>query len=291
MSYTVRNTLIILVLIVIISIGGIYFVSFRMQNDVLAVEKTLKAKEEELKQLRANNLFFSEVENRLENVRKAWHELPKKIYREENTAISFAYFNRLARQRDSMIFYNYSLNATRQIGKMDVNYYTLIGDASFTNLYNFIWKLEHYKPLYSIETLDIKPLSDTDKIERYGLGRIEFALVIRSFKVDQEGLEEQSLAGEFPPVRTSYNPCYPLIQETLPPNDENLLVVDNAILQGFTDNTAFLRDNQGNSWFLKIGDKVYLGSLTRIIPEETSVEFTLNEGGFLRKVVLKLFKD
>ena len=50
-----------------------------------------------------------------------------------------------------------------------------------------------------------------------------------------------------------------------------------------------VRDRKGRFNSLKVGDKVYLGYLTRIDPKRGEAEFTLNKGGIIEKVVLKIF--
>ena len=84
------------------------------------------------------------------------------------------------------------------------------------------------------------------------------------------------------------NPFQALIQKELPPNRNNLLDVDKATLLGLIQSAAYFRDNTGRTRTLRIGDDVYLGKLTSIDPDNGTVEFTLNEGGFLRKVTLHL---
>jgi len=40
-----------------------------------------------------------------------------------------------------------------------------------------------------------------------------------------------------------------------------------------------------------LGDKVWRGSITRVNPAESAVEFTLNEGGIVRKLTKKIMFD
>jgi len=39
---------------------------------------------------------------------------------------------------------------------------------------------------------------------------------------------------------------------------------------------------------LHVGDKVWRGTVTRIVPAESSVEFTVDEGGIILKIVKKI---
>jgi len=80
----------------------------------------------------------------------------------------------------------------------------------------------------------------------------------------------------------SHDPFLPLVKENLPPNTENLLDLNQATLQGLTDESAYLVDAKGNFKVMKVDDKVYLGYLSRIDRVNNQVEFILNKGD-LRK--------
>ena len=60
-----------------------------------------------------------------------------------------------------------------------------------------------------------------------------------------------------------------------------------AIVKKLVDR-AFISDSKGNLNVMKVGDKVYLGYLTRINKAINQVEFTLNKGGFIETVKLNL---
>lgn len=291
MTFALRNTLIILALVIILAGSGMYFVSYKMSSEVEAFENQLDTKNIALEDLQAVNVYFDDIETKLNTLRDSWKIMPKRFFDEENTAVSFAYFNRLARETDSRIFYDFSSNTTQKFDSVTVTSYTLMGDAIFVSLYNFIWKLEHYSQMYIIENLMVKPLLDSNKPFRYGVTRVEFAMTVKSYSINQYKLVEQTDVTSPRLARVSYSPFYPLIQETLPPNKDNLMVADDLTLLGLNETTAFVRDAGNNLQTLRIGDPVYLGNLTRIIPEENAIEFTLNEGGFVRRVKIKLFQD
>lgn len=291
MTFALRNTLIILALVVILAGFGLYFVSFKLSNEVEDFEEQLDTKNKELETLQALNVYFDDIEKQLNALRDNWKIMPKRFFNEENTAVSFAYFNRLARENNSRMFYDFSSNITQKFDSVTVTNYSLIGDAIFVSLYNFIWKLENYSQMYVIEKLMVKPLLESDKPLRFGVTRVEFSMTIKSYSINQNQLVEQTDVPAPRLARITYSPFYPLIKETLPPPEDDQLIADDLILLGLTENTAFVQDAGKNSHILRIGDPVYLGYLTRIILEENAIEFTLNEGGFSRKVKIKMFQD
>jgi hypothetical protein len=224
--------------------------------------------------------------------RDLWYNLPKKLYRTENSVESFAYFNTLASQRDSKLNFNYRKNdiKTKTDNNIFSNRYTLIGYAGFIDLYRFIWKLENYAPLYVIEELEILPISDKMEKEKIGNNAVQFLMTVKSYsaEIDDEVLLRLVPDCERVPVKPGINPFAALIKKQLPPNKEELMVVDNVVLLGMSDIEAYIKDSSGKIWTLGKGDRVYLGELTTINPDAGKVEFTLNEGGFLRKVSLEL---
>lgn len=84
-----------------------------------------------------------------------------------------------------------------------------------------------------------------------------------------------------------YNPFYPLIH-SIPKNDEGLVDVDQSSLIALSAETAYLIDQTGNLVNLNIGDEVYLGWLKKIDQMKQTAHFTLNRGGVIEKVVLKV---
>ena len=51
---------------------------------------------------------------------------------------------------------------------------------------------------------------------------------------------------------------------------------------------AFVVDQKNNFRTLEPGDEVYLGYVTKLLPEQGRIECTLNKGGIFEKVELKI---
>jgi hypothetical protein len=88
-----------------------------------------------------------------------------------------------------------------------------------------------------------------------------------------------------------YDPFWNMITQTLS-NEAPIGEVDadklevKAVLPG----KSFVLAN-GALIVLHLGDKVWRGNITRVNPTESSVEFTLNEGGVVRKLTKKIMFD
>ncbi len=292
MPYALRNTLILIILFVVINALGIYVFSFRLRNDTISIESELLTKMNELESIRENNQYFDEIEQSMIHERETWKNLPKRLYRTENSVESFAYFHTLASQKDSRVSFNYRKNEHKTVKSGDIssNRYTLLGDTRFQDLFRFIWKLENYAPLYVIEELEILPPVDRAARDKFGRNAVHFLMTVKGYSADlqNEELRIQSSVDDGSPVNMNSNPFAALVTKQLPPNTGNLLTVDNAVLLGMSSEEAYIKDPSGKVWTIGLGGEVYLGKMTIIDPNAGYVEFTLNEGGFLRKVVLKM---
>lgn len=89
-------------------------------------------------------------------------------------------------------------------------------------------------------------------------------------------------------ILTSYDPFKPMILSKLPPNINGLVNVDGSKLVALTNNMAFIMDQEGVMKEMKVGDKVYLGQLSRIDLNRGKVLFNLNKGGIYSTAELTL---
>ena len=89
-------------------------------------------------------------------------------------------------------------------------------------------------------------------------------------------------------VISSFNSFFPLIQITVPPNDSDLINIEASRIVGLTPSRVFVINQDGLVSSLKVGDKVYLGYLESIDPQNKSVLFNLNKGGITELVTLEV---
>ena len=294
MSYSLRNTIILLVLVMIVIISGEYSLSSRFRNRLSEIGSLTTENKNELNRLRAYNLNYDELEFQMRNAQAVWVSHPKHLKNYENSVVSFDYFNTIASRPDSKLDFNFrKVNAeVESKNGMNSNLYTLTGDARFVNLFRFIWNLENFEPLYTIEELEIDPISGASGIKDDSENYVHYYLTIRGYSIEQDGIEFQLNRTIANQNRSVFNPFNSLVQKNIPPNKDNLLNADRAVLLGISDSKAILLDPSGKNWTLQKEDKVYLGSLTEIDAKNRTVEFTLNVGGYLKKVVLSMrFKN
>jgi hypothetical protein len=84
------------------------------------------------------------------------------------------------------------------------------------------------------------------------------------------------------------DPFAPTISAGIPPNLRDLVEMERSELKAVIPGKAFVLDQDNGIRTLEEGDEVYLGYVTRIVPEEGRVEATLNKGGIIEKVELRI---
>ena len=86
----------------------------------------------------------------------------------------------------------------------------------------------------------------------------------------------------------SYNPFLSLVNPEIPPNVYDLPDVEKSTLLAVMKGRAFISDQHNQLVMLSEGDEVYLGYVSKIMPERRQVLFLLNKGGIVERYMLTL---
>jgi hypothetical protein len=306
MNYPIRNTLLLLTVALLVCTAGIIVVSYPYRIAVHQTSEKLAQQKKELETLRAGNQLYEEAEETLLSIQSVWGSFPKQLLRneQENSVVSFEYFNTIASENDSKIHYNFQNEHSASVkrGIVSENTYILTGTAPFVHLYRFIWKLEHNPYVYTIKDIEVQPDEETDSapdmISPTGMGSrqtVWFTVVLCGYSaalpelvgIHPFGKEQYELKKRHPDT-LRINPFNALIAKQVPPNIQSLFDSEKAVLIGLSPHTAYFRDGAGKIWELHAGDTVYLGVLTKIDIQHRSAEFHLNKGGIGETKVIKL---
>jgi hypothetical protein len=84
------------------------------------------------------------------------------------------------------------------------------------------------------------------------------------------------------------DPFSPVISSGIAANLRSLVEIERSDLKAVIPGKAFVLDQTNTIRTIMEGDEVYLGYVTKIIPEEGRIECTLNKGGIIEKVELKI---
>lgn len=213
---------------------------------------------------------------------------PKVVLAREDSKVTFEYLNDLATVGGHHLRLSMKTGRRLDCDRYHSTTYMVEGEASFRTLYAFLWKLEHYKRLYTIESLHWQEVTKSFSRDEAPRSLVRFRMSITGYGTGSSWSADTTLVDEVEPLSLGHNPFRPLVRDYIPPNTQNLLDVDHARLQGLSADRAFLLDHQQRLQVMAEGDRVYLGVLSDIDKEGRYAEFTLNKGGFIEKVVLRL---
>lgn len=287
MSYKIRNSIALGILLFLILVVGTYIRAFNLPKQAKEYENKIKQIDTELQNTPNLVNQFNELSTLLTDTQKRWEGRNKDIPPEDITSQSYAYFSRLI-DLSGYVKLDMLYNGTQQMQNYGFNIYNLKGEAPFDNLYRFIWHLENNRKLYKIESVALHGVEVAPKEDTPGQVLVTFDMVVHAYFSNVAELA--SSMGERPirPNMLNIDPFHPVIASGIPPNMLDLVEIERADLKAVIPGKAFVLDQNNDIQTLHEGDEVYLGYVTRIDPEIGRLECTLNKGGIIEKVELTI---
>lgn len=297
--YETRNSLTIGLLVILVATSG--FLWHRRESAKLGKVKDKYVQlQNELDHARDAVQRLPAVEEQHARVRNIWQQAPKKILSVDEPSFSLYYLNWLVAAYDIPIDFDFVLNKRLPQGSYNVYMYSLQGEGSYRDVYRFIWYLTNNPVLYQIRGLTIKGAGGSSD-------RLTFTLDLEGYSVQSTWAVDPATASSFKSqlvseqatgvydafelprsLRVRQQPPPRRVRPTLPPRPPNLVDVEKAKLQAVTNGAVYLRDETGKLVTLSVGDRVYLGRLTRVDQNANEAEFVLNKLGDVQRVILGL---
>ncbi len=309
MSNIAYNVIILALLAVLVTGGGVYMTFVKQPKEIEKLEqaeKIARLKEAEVSALLAEENSSSETAR--EAVQK-WKARYKVIPAKLTSADVVNFVN----QRSLSGFKNFDIVVESNNSTPDFKYYTLkiSGRGFYTSLYQFIWEVENHRDFYRIRDVQLDQIDLITQDEETGNNKSQ-VMVSFNFKLDSyyggstglsapigdplsedEVLPTSAANVDLPPVpsgvlpksRPEVNPFYPLILEDVPPNTYERINMDEATLVSIVGREAVVKEGEQYHQ-VKVGDQVYLGEITRIDANEGKVVARLNRGGIIDEVEL-----
>lgn len=289
MSSKVKNTIIILVIIVLIALTGGLF-------NYVYLHGKVKDREKKINDLKLYQMDTEALRQQLDMLKKRVAELDSILAnRKYNIPYNLpqsSFFDFV-----NQVSYSFSTNSYVNIEYIDMEttphfniyHYTLTGSAEFGDFMRLIYGIEESKLLKKISGVE---LNNSVKVDEDGTPHYLVTFKFRTsvyYSNDDRFYVKEFKENTIEP-NPSYDIFYPLIRNEIPPNKDNLLDVQNASLLALIPDGAFLADANGNTFLLWEGDKVYLGYLTNINYQNNEVSFVLNKGGVIETKTLQLQK-
>ncbi|MER3522686.1 MAG: hypothetical protein C4326_01110 [Ignavibacteria bacterium] len=287
MSYKVRNSVVLGVLLFLIVSVGTYVRAFHLPKKQRAIEAEIKRIDDELSN--TPNLInqYNELSAKVAETKKRWESRSKEIPAEDVTGRTYDYFSNLVEQSGGLKL-NMVYMGSQQKGNYGFNVYGLRGEGPYLNLYKFLWYLENGRKLFKINSLSLKGVELPPSDKHAGDFVVTFDLTVHAFFARIPELARPSSDVPLEPNYLAQDPFEPVITANLPPNKENLVEIERSDLKAVIPGKAFIIDQNNIFRTLEAGSPVYMGYVTRLSAEEGKIECTLNKGGIIDKVELKI---
>lgn len=287
MSYKIRNSIVLGVLLLLIIGVGTYVRAYHLPKQTKEIEAEIKRIDEELSN--TPNLIheYNQLSATVADTKKRWESRSKEIPPEDITGRTYDYFSSLI-ERSGGLKLNMIYQGPQSKGNYGYNVYNLRGEGEFSNLYKFLWHLENGRKLFKVNTLNMKGLEVATNLENAGELIVTFEMTLHAFYAAIPELAKPNTAQNTIPTYIFQDPFEPVITANLPPNKENLVEIERSDLKAVIPGKAFVIDQSNNFRTLEPGDEVYLGYVTKLSPDEGKIECTLNKGGIIEKVELKI---
>jgi hypothetical protein len=158
------------------------------------------------------------------------------------------------------------------------------GEAPFSNLYRFVYYLENGKQLYKINGLNMVQREEIDVETGETRKWIAFTMELHAYYTKIPELATSLAAKALGLARAPFDPFNPLILQAISQNSPiGVINADLVEVKAVLPGKAFVLF-ESELQVLHLGDRVWRGYVSRIIPQESKVVFTLDEGGIIRRV-------
>lgn len=281
MSYGVRNTLILLVVLTVFVGGGWSYIYFFQQPEIERLEAEVEETRQELNRKQQIADRYPVLQNRFEEATNFFNNYNKALYGDSNEDNVFEFLNGI-NTGSAYTDFTFSFSDSTTQGQYGTLTMEVSGEGYYRNFNNFVRQIELSRPLNKISGITINPINE---LESYG--RVNFNFTLKSFydRVKLLGEPELSITNNL--LGSVYNPFFPLIR-SVAENENNLINVEQSSLLAVSGNRVFLLDQNGTMQKLYEGDEVYLGELTSINLNEGSATFRLNKGGIVERLTLQV---
>jgi hypothetical protein len=289
MPYAIRNSIILAVLLVLFTGAGGGYIYFYQDKQIAKLTK-------ERKEIHAKLGDVSDLYNRLattqlkvQTLTTAWSHRPKTLPVKEVASSTNEYLNEVLALSSDLDLNVITFENSPQNGCGYVRYH-LAGQGSFNSFSRLVQYLEHGPRMMRLRNVDIRSVTTPAKngLQEHS---VQFDMDLFAYYTDQPAFADSVT---LPPLKDitfktiSYNPFAPLITPDIPPNIYDLPDIQNSSLLAVMKGRAFISDHHNQLVMLSEGDEVYLGYVSKIMPERKQVLFLLNKGGIVERYMLTL---
>jgi len=281
MSYGVRNTIILLIVLTTFIGAGWSYIYFYQKPKVKKLKKKVESKRQELAKKQQAADQYPKLKKQYKEATRFFNNYNKALYASSNEDAIYDFLN-TAGSGSAYTEFTFTFSDSSNQGKYGTMIMQVSGQGYYRNFINFIRQIELSKPLNKLSNVSISPINEVDSY-----GKVNFKFTLRSFydRVKLLGKPDLSITNNL--IGSVYNPFFPLIR-SIKKNENNLVNVEQSSLLAVSADKVFMIDQNGIMQKLRRGDEVYLGKLSSINVNEGTASFELNKGGIIEQVKLQV---
>lgn len=287
MSYIIRNSVALGVMLFVILALGIFMTMFSLPKKSKVLDIEIKKIQIDLQNTPDLANQYNVAVAQLEESKKRWETRNKDIPQKDITGETYGYFNSTI-DVSGEVKMDMSYVGPQDYGRYGFNVYTLKGEATFDNLFKFIWYTENGRRLFKISNLALRGYESKSKETGETKILVLFDMELQAYYSSIPELNTAPGQRTVVPVTLTTNPFFPLIFREIPPPQADEIEIERSILNAVIPGKAFIIDQNQKSRSLEVGDKIYLGYVTKIIPDQGKVECLLNKGGVAERYELTI---
>ena len=287
MSYTIRNTIVLGSVLLLILLVGIYLTVFYLPKSLTTINAEIRKLELDLQNTPDLANQYNTTAAQLADMKKRWETRNKDVPPKDVTGETYGYLNRTI-DVSGEVKMDLTYVGPRDFGNYGYNVYSLKGEAPFNNIYRFIWYAENGRRLMKLNNLSLRGYEAKDKATGETKILVLFEMELQAFFSSIPELNNAPGVLSSTPATLTSNPFYPLIFHEIPPPQADEIEIERSDLKAVIPGKAFIVDQNQKSRILEEGDKVYLGYVTRILPNQGKIECLLNKGGVAERYELSI---
>lgn len=284
MSYALRNSLILLVTLLLIAGAAFSYIKFVQKTEINDLTTELESLNRDYGTKTEIRDQYPPLLERYNKARDIVQNFDKKLYSSNNPDDVYDYLSEI-NDENLELFYDFTYQDSTVNNQYGILRSRIVGTGIYSDFVTFINKIENSLYLNKIENVNITP----------GVGEatqdyVNFNMTLNSYyqKIVFETAEDIQQKFRIDSTISVFNPLKPLVLSSVPANTDNLTNIEQSRLIGLTSTRIFIIDQNGETQILKPGDKVYLGYLREIDSENKEVIFNLDKGGIQEIFTLKV---
>ena len=285
MTFKVKNTIYLACVCIVVIVLGFLIHNIWQPRQLKVINKKTIEINRQLEDLPGLTEEVQRLTEKYQDVKRRYDSRSKEIPLTDASSQTYSYMSNGMDQSGNIKF-DMKFTGGENKDRWGYNVYKLSsGESTFEDLFRFVYFLENGRRLYKISSMNIDTHETIDELTKETIQSVTFQMELQAYFVNNIPELGTSLAAKtLTMIPSIYNPCKPMVSQVMastPPEGE--IDADNSDVKAVLHGKAFVLANS-ELLILHVGDKVWHGNVTSIDPATSSVEYTLDEGGIVRKL-------